>query len=107
VALLGAPLVGWSCDRFDRKYILLLTALIGVLGFGGFGLVSEYPRGAAAFIFAMLSGILYLESKLSVGFSQIGAIVTSLGLSTGPYVDENIRGSVAGAYSLTGKLVLR
>ena len=29
-------------------------------------------------------------------------IVTSLGLSTGPYVDESIRGSVAGAYSLTG-----
>jgi hypothetical protein len=37
-----------------------------------------------------------------IGLSQIGAIVTSLGLSTGPYVDESIRGSVAGAYSLTG-----
>lgn len=36
------------------------------------------------------------------GLSQIGAIVTSLGLSTGPYIDETIRGSVAGAYSLTG-----
>lgn len=41
-------------------------------------------------------------SKLIIGLSQIGAIVTSLGLSTGPYVDESIRGSVAGAYSLTG-----
>jgi len=91
VALLAAPLVGWSCDRFDRKYILLVTALVGVLGFGGFGMVSDHPRGAPAFIFAMLSGL-----------SQIGAIVTSLGLSTGPYVDESIRGSVAGAYSLTG-----
>jgi hypothetical protein len=36
------------------------------------------------------------------GLSQIGAIVTSLGLSTGPYVDASICGSVAGAYSLTG-----
>jgi len=36
------------------------------------------------------------------GISQIGFIVTSLGLSTGPYVDSSIRGSVAGAYSLTG-----
>jgi len=45
--------------------------------------------------------------KLSLGLSQIGAIVTSLGLSTGPYVDESIRGSVAGAYSLTGNLLLR
>jgi hypothetical protein len=36
------------------------------------------------------------------GLSQIGAIVTSLGLSTGPYIDKSIRGSVAGAYSLTG-----
>jgi hypothetical protein len=41
-------------------------------------------------------------SELIQGLSQIGAIVTSLGLSTGPYVDESIRGSVAGAYSLTG-----
>jgi hypothetical protein len=41
----------------------------------------------------------------NVGLSQIGAIVTSLGLSTGPYVDKSIRGSVAGAYSLTGIVV--
>lgn len=40
--------------------------------------------------------------NLRIGLSQIGAIVTSLGLSTGPYVDKTIRGSVAGAYSLTG-----
>ena len=102
VALLGAPLVGWSCDRFDRKYILLVTALVGVLGFGGFGMVSDHPRGAPAFIFAMLSGISSRRGVIIVGLSQIGAIVTSLGLSTGPYVDESIRGSVAGAYSLTG-----
>jgi MFS family permease len=57
VALLGAPLVGWSSDRFDRKFILVLTAAIGIIGFGGFGIVSDNPRGAAAFIFAMLSGI--------------------------------------------------
>jgi hypothetical protein len=94
--------VGWSCDRFDRKYILLVTAAVGVLGFGGFGLVSENPRGALAFIFAMFSGIEYDTVRLMIGLSQIGAIVTSLGLSTGPYVDESIRGSVAGAYSLTG-----
>ena len=95
VALLSAPIVGWSCDRFDRRWILVVTGLIGILGFGGLGAVSDYPRGAAAFIFAMLSGL-----------GQISAIVTSLGLSTGPYVDPSIRGSVAGAYSLTGKFIM-
>jgi len=39
------------------------------------------------------------------GLSQIGSIVTSLGLSTGPYVNKEIRGSVAGAYSLTGSQI--
>ena len=48
--------MGWSSDRFDRKFILVLTAAVGVIGFGGFGIVSGNPRGAAAFIFAMLSG---------------------------------------------------
>ncbi len=56
MALLGAPLIGWSSDRFDRKFILALTAALGIIGFGGFGIVSENPRGGAAFIFAMLSG---------------------------------------------------
>ena len=56
VALLGAPVVGWSSDRFDRKFILIVTAVVGVIGFGGFGMVSEKPLGAAPFIFAMLSG---------------------------------------------------
>lgn len=95
-------MVGWACDRFDRKYILILTALIGIVGFGGFGAVSEYPRGAPVFIFSMLSGLHRQLLLLMVGLSQIGSIVTSLGLSTGPYIDNEIRGSVAGAYSLTG-----
>ena len=56
MALLGAPLVGWSSDRFDRKFILVLTAAVGIIGFGGFGVVSGNPSGATAFIFAMLSG---------------------------------------------------
>jgi MFS family permease len=56
VALFGAPLVGWSSDRFDRKLILVLTAAVGIIGFGGFGMVSDNPRGAPAFLFAMLSG---------------------------------------------------
>ena len=56
VALLGAPIVGWSSDRFDRKFILVLTAAVGTIGFGGFGMVSDNPHGAPAFLFAMLSG---------------------------------------------------
>jgi MFS family permease len=56
VALLGAPVVGWSSDRFDRKFILVLAAVVGTIGFGGFGIVSDSPRGAPAFLFAMLSG---------------------------------------------------
>jgi hypothetical protein len=50
----------------------------------------------------VLSPIGEFGLTLILGVSQIGAIVTSLGLSTGPYVDKSIRGSVAGAYSLTG-----
>lgn len=97
-------MVGWACDRFDRKYILVITSLVGIVGFGGFGAVSEYPRGVLVFIFSMLSGPSPPRAypTLMLGLSQIGSIVTSLGLSTGPYVNKEIRGSVAGAYSLTG-----
>jgi MFS family permease len=56
LALVGAPVVGWACDRYDRKYILVITSLIGIVGFGGFGTASEAPRSGAAFLFSMLSG---------------------------------------------------
>jgi hypothetical protein len=57
-------------------------------------------------LFSQCFLVTLLIVELISGLSQIGAIVTSLGLSTGPYVDESIRGSVAGAYSLTGCNIL-
>ena len=89
-ALLTAPVFGYLCDRFERRLVLCLATLSGIIGFTAFGL-SPNPRSPYTFFSAVL-----------MGFGQVGGIVTSLALSTGPYVDRRIRGSVAGAYSLTG-----
>ena len=38
-----------------------MVSVIGIIGFGGFGIVSEYPRGAAVFMFSMLSGTICFD----------------------------------------------
>ncbi|KZF24988.1 MFS general substrate transporter [Xylona heveae TC161] len=75
IALLCAPFIGFLSDRYPRGNIpLLVSALLGVVGYISFGfLKSPEPSGPhgtpAIFFIAALLGI-----------SQIGAIVCSLGL---------------------------
>jgi MFS family permease len=89
-ALLGAPLFGWLADRFTRGISVMVAGISGLLGCFCFGLANTPTQG-----------INYLWVAL-IGCGQIGAIVTSLGLAGGHYVPEEIRGSVAGVYSLIG-----
>ncbi|OLL23811.1 hypothetical protein NEOLI_003370, partial [Neolecta irregularis DAH-3] len=90
LALLAAPMFGYLCDLFNRNVILAANFLLGIIGFVGFGMTSS-PYSRQAFVFSIFAGL-----------TQIGSIVSSLSLCTGEWVDEKIRGSVAGAYSLIG-----
>ncbi|KAK9470283.1 major facilitator superfamily domain-containing protein [Dipodascopsis tothii] len=88
VALFSAPLWGYACDRFGKPASLAYSALIGVIGFGAFGLMAD-PRASIAYLWASL-----------IGVAQIGAIVCSLSLCTERKTDYS--GSIAGVYSVTG-----
>lgn len=92
LALVGAPFFGLLADRTRRAVPVLTAGVIGLIGCLGFGLGSDPTAGIAYFWVCL------------VGLGEIGAIVTSLGLAAGPYVPEDIRGSVAGTYSLCGAL---
>ena len=95
VALILAAPVGILCDRFNRNATMLLTAILGTLGFFGFSLIVD-PQGqkGLALLFAAL-----------IGGAQIGMIVTSLSLCTDRHESrEGIGGSIAGAYSFFGGL---
>jgi hypothetical protein len=75
IALVAAPLFGFISARYPRFNIpLLSSALAGVVGYSVFGaLDSPDPRSTEG------SGAVFLVVSL-LGFSQIGAIVCSLGL---------------------------
>lgn len=90
-ALIFAPIFGYLSDKFDKRLLLSFAVAAGIIGFAGFGKLNQEPSNTNYYIFASLMGV-----------SQIGSIVTSLSLTTGPYVQKSIRGSVAGAYSLAG-----
>ena len=119
-ALLLAPVFGYLTDRFSatphlRNLPIIFSSALGILGFTLFAALPT-PEHPAAFIFAALTGA-----------SQIGAIVSSLGLlgqgvlneepdiTHPPAVSqplipktetqrtrENFKGSIAGVYSLAG-----
>ncbi|KAF8539512.1 major facilitator superfamily domain-containing protein [Trichophaea hybrida] len=116
-ALLLAPLFGLLTDRLYatphlRNVPLILSSSLGILSFTLFSLLPT-PQCTAAFIYAALAGA-----------SQIGAIVSSLGLLSRGIVDvasttgegeeqsllgrrkketrEAFKGSIAGVYSLFG-----
>lgn len=88
VALLAAPIWGYTCDRIGKTKSLGISALIGIVGFSCFGGMQD-PRGWTAYIWASL-----------IGVSQIGAIVCSLSLCTEEKTEYS--GSIAGVYSVTG-----
>ncbi|RKP25547.1 major facilitator superfamily domain-containing protein, partial [Syncephalis pseudoplumigaleata] len=89
-ALLGAPLFGFLSDRLSRGVSVMVAGLLGFIGCFGFGL-GRTPT----------AGINYLWMGF-IGLGEIGTIVTSLALAGGHYVPADIRGSVAGIYSLVG-----
>jgi hypothetical protein len=114
-----APLFGLLTDRlyttpYLRNFPLILSSLLGIIGFTLFSLLQS-PSSPWAFLFAAL-----------IGASQIGAIVSSLGLLSRGIVEttesstsgesapllgggevkdvgrEAYKGSIAGVYSLFG-----
>lgn len=95
VALILAAPVGILCDKFNRNATMLLTAVLGTLGFFGFSLIIDpQVQKGLALLFAAL-----------IGGAQIGMIVTSLSLCTDRHESrEGMGGSIAGAYSFFGGL---
>ncbi|KAK9694017.1 hypothetical protein K7432_013627 [Basidiobolus ranarum] len=93
-AIIGAPIFGILSDRLRRTTTTLIAGVFGIIGCFPF-----------AFNKNPLTGINNFWAVL-IGFGQIGMIVTSLILVNGPYVDEEIRGSVAGVYSFFGALAV-
>lgn len=96
VALLCAPLFGYLSDRYRRFNVpLLVASLVGIVGYTAFARLASPEstningRGGSPVVFLIVS---------MIGFSQIGAIVCSLGLlGRGVLGDE-------GGYNLSGQL---
>jgi hypothetical protein len=121
-ALLLAPIFGLLTDRLYssprlRNLPLILSSFLGIVSFTLFSLLST-PRCTVAFIYAALAGA-----------SQIGAIVSSLGLLSRAIVEVDVqrpdgeyrsllgrqrreqtrevfKGSISGVYSLFGALAI-
>jgi hypothetical protein len=117
-----APIFGLLTDRlyttpYLRNFPLILSSLLGIIGFTLFSLLPS-PSSPWAFLFAAL-----------IGASQIGAIVSSLGLLSRGIVEttesstsgesapllggeakdvgrEAFKGSIAGMYSLFGAVAI-
>ncbi|KAI3654906.1 hypothetical protein MP228_000286 [Amoeboaphelidium protococcarum] len=90
-ALIGAPLFGFLADRFSKSAVFTVAALISCAAYSSLFFVDN-PLQKAVYILMPF-----------VGLSEIGLIVTSLSLATSG-VPADIRGSVAGCYSLFGGL---
>ncbi|KAI8821504.1 major facilitator superfamily domain-containing protein [Fimicolochytrium jonesii] len=92
LALLGAPLFGTLSDTLYRPIPLLLSGLLGLLGYGLLVLPAITPTSAIAYI-----------PMLMIGLAEIGVVVGSLALVTATaYVPRDVRGSVAGVSSFCG-----
>ena len=98
-ALVGAPLFGFLADRFEsrRSIPLLIASIVSFVAYFSMFFLTD-PIGQAGWMYPLLC---------LVGFGEIGMIVTSLCLVTSAkLVQPDIRGSVAGCYSLMGVLGL-
>ncbi|ORX87632.1 MFS general substrate transporter [Basidiobolus meristosporus CBS 931.73] len=93
-AIVGAPVFGILSDRLRRTTTTLIAGVVGMIGCFPFAF-SKDPTSGLGNLWAVL-----------IGFGQIGMIVTSMILVNGPYVREEIRGSVAGVYSFFGALAV-
>ena len=90
-ALIGAPIFGFLSDRFHRSKVFTLAASLSFLAYSSMFFILD-PQNKIVWLLMVL-----------VGFGEIGMIVTSLGLATSN-VPADIRGAVAGTYSLFGGL---
>ncbi|CCU80348.1 MFS transporter [Blumeria hordei DH14] len=88
VALLAAPIFGIFSDRCRRLNLpLLVTSISGIIGYTAFArlgspeIINVDGRGGSPLVFLIVS---------LIGFSQIGAIVCSLGLLGRGVVDDGV-----------------
>lgn len=88
-ALCLAPIWGVATDKFGRKATLLLSGIIGFVGFMGFGCLSNPTSSPAVYIFGALMGV-----------AQIGTIISSMSLCTD--TKRAASGAIAGVYSFCG-----
>lgn len=90
-SLLLAPLWGFTSDKYGRKVTLLVSGVIGFVGFLGYSIVCNSPmsKPVPIYIFGALMGI-----------AQIGTIIASISLCT----DRKRRasGAIAGVYTFSG-----
>ncbi|OQR95676.1 hypothetical protein ACHHYP_00059 [Achlya hypogyna] len=91
-ALVSAPVFGFLLDRIYRPFIVLLAAAIGFLGYFWMFVSPDPTAGSMLYIGAI------------VGVGEMGMIVSSLSLVTSRAVPADLRGSISGAYSLSGSV---
>ncbi|EQC33513.1 hypothetical protein SDRG_09020 [Saprolegnia diclina VS20] len=89
-ALIAAPLFGYLGDRVYRPFIVLLSTIIGFVGYFWM-YASKDPTSPIMFAVAIV-----------VGVGEMGIIVSSLSLVTSKAIPAQLRGSVSGAYSFCG-----
>lgn len=88
VSLVFAPVFGFVCDKYGRKFGLIVTSLSGIIASLGYALVGN-PRAPIIFIFSIIFGV-----------SMIGTIITSMSLATDKQRDHN--GAISGVYGFCG-----
>lgn len=88
-ALFLAPVWGYTTDKFGRKATLLVSSVIGFVGFLGFACLSNPTSSPFVYIFGTFMGI-----------AQIGTIIASMSLCTD--TKRNSSGAIAGVYSFCG-----
>lgn len=115
--LLFAPLWGYTTDRFGRKVTMLVSSVIGVIAFLGFGISAstsaelilytggndDADKSSSALAGAPGGAMLAIYSLGSLmGVAQIGSIISSMSMCTD--TKRVSSGSIAGVYSFCGGL---
>lgn len=88
VALLFAPIVGWSSDRLGPTRVIICSSLVGMISMVGLFNLTEVESITAIALCSLL------------GVAQIGTLTVSMSMATDKRREHN--GSVAGVYSLFG-----
>lgn len=88
-SLVFAPVWGVFVNQFGRKMTLLVSGLVGFIGFLGFGLLEKPVDSVSVYVYGGLMGV-----------AQIGTIISSMSLCTDRKRDAS--GAIAGVYSFCG-----